>query len=417
MGYLGELRTNWRAVSAAAIGLGAGLLLNTYIVSLFAPHLLAEFGWTKAQFALISVAPMIMLICLPLVGRLTDLFGVKRIATVGIVTMPLTFLGLSAAGSDIREYFALYVVQMVMGAATSSTVYCRIVAERFTQARGLALAIAASGPAIIGAVGGPLLSNFIDAHGWRAGYQAVAMFTAVLGAVAWFMIPKSESAPASLVAKPKRRASQDYPLIARSVAFWLIAIGMVLCNLPQALHSAQMKLVLMENGATSIAASMLISMYSVGVIIGRFGCGLALDRVPTHIVAGVCMGLPSIGMVLIASTFDTPIVLALAVLLVGFSQGAEGDVLGFIVVKYFGLEIYSSVLGLLTAMLSAATAAGAVLLSFTLRLTDTFTLFVSIGAFVTVLGGGLLFLLGRVPTADSKQELATSPETQLATSN
>jgi len=398
MSYLRELRVNWRPLSAAAIGLGSGLLLNAYIAAIFAPHLLAEFGWSKSSFALIGAVSLIMLFCLPVIGRLTDLFGVKRIATVGVATVPLMFIALSFARGDIREYVAILLVQTIVGATTSSTVYTRLVAERFARARGLALALAACGPPLIGAVGGPILNDFIDSYGWRAAYRALAAFTFVLGLIALAMIPVSAAATTRVVGI-RRRAAQDYPLIVRSAAFWLISIGMFLCNLPQTLHGQQMMLLLLENGATSATASIMISVYAVGVMVGRFACGLALDRLPTHWVAAVCMGLPSVGLILIASAFDASPVLAFAMLLIGFSQGAEGDVLAYVVARYFGIEIYSSVFGLLTAILSGSTACGAFMLAFILKLTDTFTPFVLMGAVTTSLGSILLLVLGRVRTA------------------
>ena len=407
---MGELRVNWRALSAAALGLGSGLLLNSYITSIFAPHLLREFGWTKAQFALLGTAPLILLVCLPVVGRLTDLFGVRRVATIGVLTWPLSFIVLSLFDGGLHEFVAIYFLQLILATTTSTTVYSRLVAERFTQARGLAFAIAACGPAMLGAVGAPFLSALIDSHGWRAGYQALAALTAIAGLVVLVLIPPS-TVSGSRPIKTPRRAAKDFPLIVRSTAFWLIGIAMFLCNLPQTLHSNQMQLVLLDNGASSTVASMMISIYAVGVMIGRFLCGIALDRMPTHLVAAVCMGLPSLGLFLIASSFDAPLTLAFAMLLIGFSQGAEGDVLAYVVTRFFALEIYSSVLGLLTAFLGAATAGGALLLSLTLNFTETFTLFVLLGAVATLLGSGLFLLLGRM---SATQSAVQGPETQAA---
>ena len=408
--YLGELRVNWRALSAAALGLGSGLLLNAYTTSIFAPHLLREFGWTKAQFALLGTAPLILLVCLPVVGRLTDLFGVRRVATIGVLTWPLSFIVLSLFDGGLQEFVAIYFLQLILATTTSTTVYSRLVAERFTQARGLAFAIVACGPAMFGAVGAPFLSALIDSHGWRTGYQALAALTAIAGLVVLVLIPPS-TVSGSRPIKTHRRAAKDFPLIVRSTAFWLIGIAMFLCNLPQTLHSNQMQLVLLDNGASSTVASMMISIYAVGVMIGRFVCGIALDRMPTHLVAAVCMGLPSLGLFLIASSFDAPLTLAFAMLLIGFSQGAEGDVLAYIVTRFFALEIYSSVLGLLTAFLGAATAGGALLLSLTLNFTETFTLFVLLGAVATLLGSGLFLLLGRM---SATQSAVQGPETQAA---
>ena len=44
MGYLAELRVNWRPLLAAMIGLGSGYATTYYVTSIMAPELIAEFG-------------------------------------------------------------------------------------------------------------------------------------------------------------------------------------------------------------------------------------------------------------------------------------------------------------------------------------------------------------------------------------
>jgi MFS family permease len=135
----------------------------------------------------------------------------------------------------------------------------------------------------------------------------------------------------------------------------------------------------------------LVSLYAFGIIIGRFACGLALDRWPTHIVGAVSMSLPAIGLFIFASDLTEFYVLAVAVLLLGLSQGAEGDLAAYLVARYFGIEIFSTVLGLVVATISGATALGAGVLSITLAATDGYVLFLLMSG-TAVLTGGTLFL-------------------------
>ncbi|HEY0917348.1 MAG TPA: MFS transporter, partial [Solimonas sp.] len=393
MNYLGEFRVNGRALLASTVGHGAGLAVSAYIIGTFAPHLLKEFGWSRADFALLSTATLLTLLCLPLIGRATDLFGVRRVAALGVIVLPITYLALSLFNGELKVFIGLTMLQVIFGTTTTSTVYSRLVADRFREARGMALAIMASGPAITGAVGAMLLNDYIDEQGWRAGYRAIAVFTAVFGLLALAMIP-ADARPAA-VAVQRRRAARDYPVILRSPAFWVICGGMFLCNIPQTLNGPQLKLMLLDNGADSAAAAMMVSLFATGVIIGRFACGLALDRFPAHVVAAVSMGLPSVGLFLIASAFDAQWVLVGAVLLMGLSQGAEGDIAGYLVVRHFGVEIYSSVLGLCIAALGLATAVGAVLLSRFLDWTGGYVVFLYVTAGSVLLGGLMFLLLGR----------------------
>jgi MFS family permease len=390
MTYLGEFRAHWRPLLASTIGHGAGLGVMAYVIGTFAPHLLQDFGWSRSSFALLSTATLLTLLCLPLIGRATDLIGVRRVALIGVVWLPLSFLLLAEQQGDFRLFMAITVSQVILGTTTTSTVYSRLVAERFEQARGMGLAIMASGPALAGAIGSPLLSDYIDEQGWRAGYRAMAWFSGCFGVAAILMIQRGQRPLRAAVRA--RSAPRDYRIIFRSPAFWAIAGGMFLCNLAAPLHGPQLKLMLLDNGAGAAYAATLVSMYATGVIIGRFACGIALDRLPAHRVAAVSMGLPSIGMLMLASPLDGAWMLASAVLLMGLSQGAEGDIAGYLVVRHFGVKIYSSVLGLVIASLGAATSIGAIILSQMLVPSDSYTGFLVFSA-GTVLMGSLLFLL------------------------
>lgn len=401
MSYIGELRVNWRPLAAAALGMGAGLSLNAYMGSIFAPHVIAEFGWTRSQYALIGVTGLLVFITLPFCGRLVDLYGVRRVAAVGVVGYPLGFLLFSQTDGHIGTFIAIAAIQTFLGASTTSAVYSRIVAQHFERARGLALAVAISGPALVGAVASPFFAAYISSHGWRSGYQAAALFTLLLGIVALLLMPahdvtKQEAAP--------RRAGRDYRAIVRSPAFWIIIAGTILCNLAHVVTASQLNLVLMDSHASVSTAAALISTFAAGVIGGRFISGVALDRFPAYLVAAIGMSLPGVGMLLLASSFDSTFALAGAMILIGAATGAEGDILAYLVVRTFGIAIYGSVLGLVSAALGLASAGGAGLLSLTLKFSEGFSLFLALNGFAIFVGGALFLLLGRYQLVDTPGE-------------
>jgi MFS family permease len=406
LSYLGEFRANWRSLLAGVVGLGSGLSLITYILSLFAPYLLQEFGWSKADFALTGMLVLAVLICLPFVGRIADTIGVRRTAAIGVFSLPLTFLAFSAMRGPISEYIIIYLVQAIFGITTTTTVYSRLVAVPFSRARGLALSIVAASPAIVAAVFTPPLTRFIEAHGWRAGFQLIAAYMLLFGIVTLMLIPKEvDATPARKRARPAAR--QDYQHIVRNPAFWIILSSLILCNFSLVLHASQLKLVLLAKGATSETAATVFSLYAVAVMVGRFATGLALDRFPAYVVAAVGMALPGIGMFLLASSLSTPVVLSLSLLTMGLAFGAEGDVMGYLTVRYFGIDVYSSVLGMLTAVIAMSSALGSLVLSLTLRATGSYSVFLLICAVAGLVGGGTFMLLRRQPVARTD----VSPET------
>jgi uncharacterized protein (DUF1330 family) len=60
----------------------------------------------------------------------------------------------------------------------------------------------------------------------------------------------------------------------------------------------------------------------------------------------MALGLPGIGLTMLAAGSLSPTVIVAAVLTLGLCMGAEGDVLAYLVMKYFELDVYSTVLGL-----------------------------------------------------------------------
>ncbi|OHC98659.1 MAG: MFS transporter [Sphingomonadales bacterium RIFCSPLOWO2_12_FULL_63_15] len=390
--YWGEFRTHWRPLLAATMGLGFGIGLSAYTMSLFAPKLIAEFGWPRSQFALLGSMGLLMLIAQPITGRLTDRFGVRAVSTVGVLAGPSAYIAFAIQPGSIRAFFAIAVLQIVVGTLTTSPVYTRIVAERFERARGLAFSIVMTGPPLVGAVLAPLLGRFIESEGWRNGYLLMGGITMAFGLIAVAMTPPhigtrpDEDVPV----EPKA----GYGVIVRNPAFWVLIIGMILVNFPQGLVSAQMKLMLMDSGAQSQTATWLISIYAVGVMVGRFACGLSLDRMQPHHVAALTLSMPAIGMMLMASPFDATIVLALSVAMMGLAQGAEGDVAAYLVSRRFGLNVFSLVMGLVGASIAGGAALGAVTLSYTLGLWGSYAPFLVIGACVTLVGALLFLTLG-----------------------
>jgi predicted MFS family arabinose efflux permease len=128
---------------------------------------------------------------------------------------------------------------------------------------------------------------------------------------------------------------------------------------------------------------------------GRILTGLAIDRYNPYGVGFLTMALPSLGLFLISSNMDGYWLLWAAVYFLGFTYGAEGDVIAYLVARRFGVRIYSSVMGLMTACMSASTALGASLLSVTLAATGNFNLYLLIAGTAVVVGAAMLLLLGR----------------------
>jgi predicted MFS family arabinose efflux permease len=165
-------------------------------------------------------------------------------------------------------------------------------------------------------------------------------------------------------------------------------------------------MVLLANGVSAQGTAVMLSAFSSGMLIGRFLVGFALDRLPSHIVATVGMGLPAIGLLILASNAEGAAILTLASFFVGFSFGADGDIAGYFVARYFGVAIYSSAMGLITMAFTLSIAIGAALLSVSLKATGGYDTFLSAGAVAVLAGASLFLLLGRQSRPVVAQALA-----------
>jgi MFS family permease len=391
--YLREIRLNARTLLAVSVGIGLGAAISYYTMSLFAPPLIAEFGWSKADFALVGSIPLITAILVPLAGRFTDRFGPRIAAAIGFAAVSLGFLALAFMRGSLTEFFIIYAAQNSLGILTTSLVFCRVIVERFDAARGIALSILMTGPPLFGAIAAPVLGAIIHAEGWRAGYIALAILSAGGGVLTVALMGRS-TRPAEKHDHQLRLTWQELFALLRHPVFLLVVAGMFLVNLPQVLTNSQLKLIMLGNGLGDSAATWMLSLYAIGVIVGRFITGLALDRIPAHIVAIGSLGLPAIGFFIMATQLDAFWILALAVSVVGLAQGAEGDIGAYLISRSFDMKNYSLLLSFVMAGIVGGTAVGSALLSVSLRLTDDYQPFLLFSAVVTIVGALLFFLTG-----------------------
>lgn len=391
--YLGELRANWQLLLAASLGTGVGLQLFSYITGVFGPYITREFHWSNSLFALVGLAMLSTLLVMPVTGWLTDRFGVRRMALAGVLLAPLPLIGYSLMQGSFWQFIAASVAQLAIGSLTGPITWNRLVAARFDAARGLALTIVMCAPALLGAVAAPVVTAINEAFGWRTGYRMLAGFVLIAGLIAIALIPRGEAEAASLRPREKGAVARTFGEIRHTRAFWVIAGAMVLIAMPTPLHGSQMALLIRAQHLSATAAGYMVSIFALGTLAGRIASGLAFDRFSARRVAVLSMMLPTFGLLLIASPLDTPIAVGAGLFLTGATVGAEGDLLSFLISRYFRLEIFSTTLSLAYCGVFIGSAAGALIASRMLKAYNSdYGPFLVVAA-ITVLAGSLLFLL------------------------
>ncbi len=396
--YFREIRLNWHALLSGAFGMALGSALSHYTLSLFGPAMIKDLGWTKAQFALIGSVPILTMVLIPVAGRYTDRFGTRVAAITGFLGVPLGFLAMSQMSGNLIEYFAIYLAQHVFGILTTSLVFCRVVVERFDAARGIALSAIMSAPPLAGAIAAPLLGGVIAEDGWRSGYLAMAGITAVGGIIAISLMRANSARPGPREAKSgtiKLSRAEFFGLIRNPMLLMIIG-GMLLVNIPQSFANSQLKLVAMGKGIADVDATWMVSLYAIGVMVGRFLTGIALDlKVRPHLVAILALGLPAIGYILFASSISAPLILTAGVLLIGLAQGAESDVGAYLISRNFDIKNFSLLLSFVTMSIGLGSALGSLVLSYSLHnYGDSYVPYLWLSAVGTLIGAAAFGMTG-----------------------
>jgi predicted MFS family arabinose efflux permease len=190
----------------------------------------------------------------------------------------------------------------------------------------------------------------------------------------------------------------------RTSEFWTMAgaLGLVTASV----HACFIHLpaILSDRGSTAQTAAMVSSLFGVGLLLGRVGCGYFLDQFLAPRVAAVFFACAGIGAATLATTEAVWSSCAASVL-VGLGIGAEVDIIAYLTTRYFGLRSFGEIFGWLWAVFGVSGGIGAYLMGVGFDKTGSYTLPLagfSVAAFTAML---LVLFLGpyryRVRTSGS----------------
>ena len=170
-----DSRAAWiRLAAIVALSTLGGAGMWTVVVTL--PYVQAEFGATRAEASLPYTLTMLGFGAGGiLMGRLADRFGVMVPLLGGSVMLALGYI---AAGLSTSLLMFAVSQGVLIGLLGSSAAFGPLMAEAslwFRRRRGIAVALAASGNYLAGAVWPPILNALIGLQGWRMAHVTVGL--------------------------------------------------------------------------------------------------------------------------------------------------------------------------------------------------------------------------------------------------
>lgn len=338
-----------RRKAALVLGCGAGMyfsvgILLIYGFSVFIKPIADETGWSRSAVAA-AVAPVALISGLmsPLAGALADRFGPRLVLLVSSVTMGAGIVGIAVLPRDLSSFLLAFTVASILGGAQTGVPYTHVIVGWFDARRGLALGCMLSFVGLGVATVPPILSILIAGWGWRTALAIAGMASvAVLLPVALFIIrdpPRRGSGPSAAL----RGATFDEAVA--TPAFWVMLIAFLLNSAVAAGGSVSLPLILADRGAAPEIAASAMSVVGAALVAARLGFGALLDRISPIPLTCVAFCAPVLGhLVLAATNGASPAFISAA--LFGLASGAEGDAIGYLLARRFGLRSFGKLYGL-----------------------------------------------------------------------
>jgi MFS family permease len=365
----------WWIVAASLVGniVGPGPAV-IFVTNVFMVPVTTELHWTRGMFSSSLLASAFLSpIMTPSFGYLLDRFGIRPVALTATVIYSLALCSLSLLSAN--AYWAIFIMigcAAGFGACLGPIVYSKAITAWFDRERGIALGVATCGVGL-GTLVLPVLAHYvIDAYGWRAAYVAVGITTFIL---AFSMIAIFVREPPGYV--EQMRAAHAHPAdgpqpfgistkaaITGRYQFWVLALIFLLegtcCN---GILSGNFVPMLTDRGYTPGAAAALLGASGLAAMAARIVVGFGLDFVYGPVFSAIVMLLPPLGVGILLSHAGGPGPL-LAAICLGLAIGAEVDMMGFFVSRYFGQRSFGALYGLIFAMFAMGIGVGPAFLGF-----------------------------------------------------
>lgn len=343
----GEFRDGWTIILGCALGIASGVSVLYLSFSIFVVPLTSELQITRGELSNVQALIVLSMIGSPVIGWLTDLFGVKRVYLFSALLVSATFLAAGFLASNL-VHMALTIAAMgLVGAGTGTVVLSRPINAHFRERRGTALGLMAMLVSVLAIMAPHLIEWVMERWGWRGAFIGMGGLALVAGIPAvLLLVPDGGRAGSGIGGEPLQRS---YRFLGTR-DFWLLTLSLITMSLATAGAASQLVPMVMDGGMNAATGALALSFFSAGTFIGRLGGGWLLDKIEPR-RAAFCLTLaPALGFVILLGAGNMVPAIMLAVLVIGIQQGAEIDIFAYLVARRFDLAHYSTIYGALVGL-------------------------------------------------------------------
>ncbi len=371
------------------------------VFSLFLVPISTEFGWPRATVSgVLALVSLIAVFVYPCVGRLSDIYGSRRVILVGNLLFAPAVAMVALANGSVWQFYLLFAFVGLAGAIPSTAALSKVVSEWFDDKRGFALGLTAGlgnglGSTIMPIIAGILMVNI----GWRGAFVGIGTIIICLGFPVLFLFLREAKKQAVENITPEEKIEEAAPLpgytlkeAARMRVFWLVLVAIALgagCVTAIFTHVVSM---VMDRGFELSVATGVISVFAMVGAGWQVVTGLLLDKFYTPKIVSPMFIIAIVGLLLIEYGTSIPAVY-LGGVLMGIGLGAEFGCLPFFISRYFGLKAYGSIVGVVYSVVIFTQGVTPFLMDLMFDVFGNYNAPVSIMSVCLLLGGGFILML------------------------
>ena len=283
--------------------------------------------WSRSTLSLaVTVFMLVSAVCLPLVGRLVDLFSLRWIIGAGTV-LSAVGIGLMGRVAAPWQIFVVYgLVYAIGNAGTSNPVVGVMISRWFIRRRGLATSAAVAGSAMGQLVIVTLLASSVVSLGWRTSYQVLGAANLVVLAPLVLATVRSRppvAAQTGLNVIPEAETSLaggggSLRSIFVSRQLWVLVVIYAICGFQDFFVATHVVAFALDQGVGPVLAGNVLALMGLVGLAGVLSSGLLADASGAARPTLVCFLLRIAIFALVFFVQDTPAIIAFA-LLYGFT--------------------------------------------------------------------------------------------------
>lgn len=351
-----EFKKGWPIALGGFIGtfFSVGTLV-IYSFGLFAPEFAKEFGWSRGDLSLALTVFNYSIIASGIAyGLCIDRYGARGVVLVSTFLFALAYASLAYVTPSKAHFYGVFALMAIVGGGTLPVSYSRLIISWFDRQRGLALGMALVGTGVGAALLPPLIQWVITAYDWQTAVLILAAGILLISFPLSYLLLKTKRGQAAAPSKATASFSFTCP-------FWVLTVFSVLSGMFLIGVIIHFVSILQDRGVSGQNAATFASIIGLSVIAGRLAVGFLLDRLFAPRVVFVLYLAPVAAFLILRyATGDAAFLFA--ALAFGLSQGAEIDIIAYLVSRYFPREEFGRTYAVLFAAFTVGAANGPLML-------------------------------------------------------